>query len=89
MNEFNLKQIAERNQIKYDYGQKHRYDHGKKRNKLQTWEIKAARGIMSDLLNRRGIKWEFYKIDNPKIRNEIVNAMAAIIGIAYKDKKKD
>lgn len=50
----------------------------------KDWAHAAARGIISDLLDRRDIKFAFHGIDED-IRIEIVEAMAAIIRLAYRD----
>ena len=49
-----------------------------------TWQRRAAQGIIADLLDRRGIKWEFEKVEDGKTREEIVATMAAVIEEAHK-----
>ena len=44
----------------------------------KDWAERAALGVISDLLGRRGIKWEFEKVDED-VRPEIVERMAEII----------
>lgn len=48
------------------------------------WAHAAARGVLADLSDRRGIKWELEKVDDD-VRAEIVMALAAIIRQANKD----
>lgn len=45
------------------------------------WAHAAARGILADLLDRRGIKHEFKQVDED-VRQEIVASIAAIIRLA-------
>lgn len=45
------------------------------------WAHHAARGIMADLTDRRGIKYSFDNIDED-VRIEIVTSLAEIIRIA-------
>lgn len=47
----------------------------------KDWAHAAARGVLADLLDRRGIKWEFEKVD-ADVRVDIVMAIAAIIRAA-------
>jgi hypothetical protein len=49
------------------------------------WAHAAARGVVADLTDRRGIKWGFDNID-PDIRAEIVASLAAIIRLAHEGK---
>jgi len=46
------------------------------------WATIAARGVLHNLNDRRGIKWELAKVDDD-IRAEIVETMADIIRAAY------
>lgn len=46
------------------------------------WAHSAARGVLADLTDRRGIKWGFDDVDED-VRVEIVEAMAAIIRAAH------
>lgn len=48
----------------------------------EDWAHSAARGVLHDLNDRRGIKHGFANIDEP-IRVEIVQALAAIIRAAH------
>ena len=52
----------------------------------ETWEVAAARGIINNLLDRRGIKQELARdrIDLD-VRQEIVAAIAMIIVTAHLD----
>lgn len=45
------------------------------------WAHSAARGVLADLTDRKGIKWGFDNIDE-EVRAEIVETMAAIIRAA-------
>lgn len=45
------------------------------------WAHAAALGVLADLLDRRGVKWELEKVD-PETRVEIVRSLAAIIRLA-------
>ena len=73
MNE--VKRLAE---LHYKRGNEDPYDKGD----AEDWTHKAARGICHDLLDRRGIKWEFEKVDDD-VRVEIVEALAEIIRAAF------
>lgn len=48
------------------------------------WAHAAARGVLADLLDRRGIKWELEKVDYD-VRVELTHSMAAIIRQAHAD----
>ncbi len=52
----------------------------------RDWAHRAARGILADLNDRRGIKQGFADIDQER-RAEIVETMAAIIRLAHKEYK--
>lgn len=45
------------------------------------WAHSAARGVLADLSDRSGIKWELANVDD-EVRNDIVDAVAAIIRAA-------
>jgi hypothetical protein len=47
----------------------------------RDWAERAARGVLSDLSDRKGIKWELQKVDID-IRADIVQALADIIRTA-------
>lgn len=49
------------------------------------WAHAAARGVLADLNDRKGIKQGFYEIDE-KIRVEIVSSLAEIIRRAAEDR---
>lgn len=49
--------------------------------KPKDWAHEAARGIVADLKDRRGIKWGFDDIDED-VRKEIVATIASIIRLA-------
>lgn len=52
------------------------------------WAVKAARGVIADLQDRRGTKKIFEKVDED-IRSEIVASLAEIIRLAYKQYAKE
>jgi hypothetical protein len=45
------------------------------------WAHAAARGVLADLNDRRGIKWKLQEIDE-EVRAELVASMADIIRLA-------
>ncbi len=51
------------------------------------WAHTAARGILADLCDRRGIKSELDKVDLD-VRIELTQTIAAIIRMAYSRKEK-
>jgi hypothetical protein len=57
---------------------------GKSPPKSATWSQYAARGILADLTDRRGIKQGFDEIDED-VRAEIVESLAEIIDLANKE----
>ena len=52
--------------------------------KPPDWAHRAARGIMADMNDRRGIKWEVQKVDMDT-RKDMVAALAAIIRLAHSE----
>lgn len=48
------------------------------------WAHRAARGVLSDLCDRRGIKWELQKVDMDT-RKDIVAALSEIIRLAHSE----
>ena len=48
------------------------------------WAQRAARGVIADLQDRRGIKHEFSEVDED-VRAEIVASLSDIIRQAYRD----
>lgn len=64
---------------RYKVGNEYPYDDGRE---ATDWAHKAARGILSDLCDRRGIKREFEKVEDDDIKFHIVDSMAAIIRYA-------
>lgn len=52
--------------------------------KPTDWAHRAARGVLSDLSDRRGIKWELQKVDMDT-RKDIVAALAEIIRLAHSE----
>jgi len=49
------------------------------------WNVRAARGVIADLQDRRTIKWGFDEVDE-ETRAEIVESLAAIILAAQTEK---
>ena len=60
-------------------------DNGRPR-KPRDWAVVAARGVIANLMDRRGIKWAFQDIDHDT-RKEIVDSLAEIIRLAAKPKE--
>ena len=52
--------------------------------KPTDWAHRAARGVLSDLSDRRGIKWELEKVDM-YTRKDIVAALTEIIRLAHSE----
>jgi hypothetical protein len=48
------------------------------------WAHAAARGVLADLCDRRGIKWELDKVDHD-VRQELMQSLAEIIRQAHTD----
>lgn len=46
------------------------------------WAHAAARGVLADLMDRRGIKWELDKVDHD-VRMELTQSLAEIIRLAH------
>jgi len=78
---------------------KHRLDHGarwpydggpafwedsKAPAPAKDWAHTAARGVLADLSDRRGIKWELEKVDH-EVRAELTESLAEIIRLAHKE----
>jgi hypothetical protein len=63
------------------HGSKYPYDGGSEAAPAIDWAHVAARGVMADLLDRRGVKWELEKVDLD-VRADIVTAVAAIVRAA-------
>ncbi|MBD8627694.1 hypothetical protein IFT64_12180 [Oxalobacteraceae sp. CFBP 8753] len=63
------------------HGSKYPYDGGSEAAPAIDWAHAAARGVMADLLDRRGVKWELEKVDID-VRADIVTAVAAIVRAA-------
>lgn len=64
---------------RYTKGNLYPYDGDKKQK--PDWAHKAARGVIADLCDRRGIKWGFNDVDED-VRVEIVESLAEIIRVA-------
>jgi hypothetical protein len=64
------------------HGQEFPYDESAGPSK--DWAHAAARGVIADLADRRGIKNGFYDVDED-IREEIVASLAEIIRLAHKE----
>ena len=74
---------------KLEHGDKFPYDAGKEfwdddRHSPPTkdWAHRAARGVIADLWDRRGIKHELDEVDHD-VRGELVAGLAEIIRLAY------
>ena len=65
----------------YKLGQRFPYDAGRP---VEDWAHAAARGVIADLTDRRGIKNGFSGVDDGT-RSELVDRMAEIIRIAKDD----
>ena len=52
--------------------------------KPTDWAHRGARGVLSDLSDRRGIKWELEKVDMDT-RKDIVAALTEIIRLAHSE----
>lgn len=63
------------------HGNKYPYDGGDVAAPAIDWAHAAARGLLADLLDRRGVKWELEKVA-PDVRADIVTALAAIVRAA-------
>lgn len=76
-------------QQKLNHGAQYPYDandDGQIQMLNSDWAKRAARGILADLTDRRGIKWGFENVDH-ETRCEIVEQMAAIIRLAEKESR--
>ena len=71
---------------KFPYDAKDSWWRGGKRSEISPidWAHSAARGILADLQDRRGIKWQFDGLDED-IREEIVETISGIIRLASKE----
>lgn len=49
------------------------------------WAIAAARAVVADLMDRRGIKREFEKVEDEATRAEIIESLARIIRAAQEN----
>lgn len=61
------------------------WEYGHPLPEAKDWAHRAARGIIRDMCDRRGIKWGFENID-ADVRVEIVETTAEIIRRAYSEK---
>lgn len=52
------------------------------------WAHRAARGILSDLSDRRGVKWALQEVGED-VRAELVGSLAGIIRLAAAERKVD
>ncbi|MFN7817836.1 MAG: hypothetical protein ACK5OQ_16525 [Burkholderiales bacterium] len=57
---------------------------GKTAAPAKDWAHAAARGVLADLSDRRGIKWELEKVDH-EVRAEMTESLAEIIRLAHKE----
>lgn len=74
----------------YDHGQAFPYDSpdsGNTPRMAKDWAHQAARGILSDLTDRRGVKNGFSRIDY-ETRLEIVDAVAEIIRVSIDHRRE-
>ena len=75
-------------QIRLESGAKYPYDHDGDSSEpvrpAKDWAEAATRGVLSDLSDRRGIKWELEKVDQ-ETRIELVASLAEIIRLAHKN----
>jgi hypothetical protein len=65
----------------YDAGADFWEDRNPKPPPATDWAHAAARGVLADLLDRRGIKWELEKVDHD-VRTELTQSLAEIIRLA-------
>lgn len=74
-------------EMRLSFGQRYPYDQGETGPAPSSgdWAVKAARGVLADLSDRRGIKWELGKVEHD-IRKEIVQSLADIIRLAQATK---
>lgn len=72
-------------EIYFKSGNKYPYDASDKgrARKPKDWAVKAARGVLDNLCDRRDIKRGFEQVDHD-VRKEIVDSLAEIIRIAAK-----
>ena len=74
-----------------EHGAQYPYDGTFEENSPPTpatdWAHAAARGVLADLSDRRGIKWELDKVEHD-VRVELVNSVAAIIRLAHAEARK-
>lgn len=72
----------------YEHGQEFPYDRPDEdyehARPAEDWAHKAARGVLADLTDRRGVKNGFSRVDEDT-RIEIVDQMAEIIRIAQQE----
>ena len=73
----------------FQRGNKYPYDAGSLAESFESmntpvdWTVRAARGILADLCDRRGIKHGLQSVDEPDTRHGIVVALAEIIQVAH------
>ncbi len=74
-----------------EHGAKYPYDFDDCSNAPPTpatdWAHAAARGVLADLLDRRGIKWELQKVDQD-VRVELTQSLSEIIRLAAQNHKE-
>lgn len=68
----------------YDAGADFWEDRERNPSPATDWAHAAARGVLADLTDRRGIKWELEKVDHD-VRVELVQSVATIIRQALAD----
>lgn len=76
--------MSEKAKKKIEIGNKYPYDMSSRGTapEASDWAVIAARGVLADLSDRRGIKWALDDIDLP-IRRKIVADLADIIRTAH------
>ena len=62
-----------------ELGEKYPYDAGRE---TRDWAHRAARGVLADLQDRRGIKHEFANVD-ADVREDIIDSLAEVIQLAH------
>jgi hypothetical protein len=67
----------------YDAGADYWEDRATTPPPARDWAHAAARGVLADLSDRRGIKWELEKVDHD-VRAELTESLAEIIRLAHK-----
>jgi hypothetical protein len=77
-----FKTLARGLKFPYDESDEWWDDDGKNPSAPIDWAHAAARGVIADLQDRRGIKQGFQEVDE-EVRQEIVKSLSDIIRLAY------